>query len=230
MTLPNAIAALAASWDDVIARLAGEQRLTLADLMAEVLAGEDDIRGEAALDIMSLLSQVLPPGHPVRRAFAAEGEGGGERLAPAAVPWDAALAALRPRAAQLQILVGAGPGPGSRVDRIRQGIEAWLLSAPALDPPEVRRRGGDPQDPGLIRLDQPGAGVRFPAFQFGADGQPRPVVAIINRLLNAEDDPWGVADWWLGVSAWVGAAPADVLGQVDDQLLIEAARAVSEEV
>jgi len=34
-----------------------------------------------------------------------------------------------------------------------------------------------------------------------------------------------VADWWLGRNAWLDAIPADLIGQVDDALLVRAARA-----
>ena len=47
----------------------------------------------------------------------------------------------------------------------------------------------------------------------------------INRLLDADDDPFGVADWWLGRNAWLDAIPADLIGQVAAALLVRAARA-----
>jgi hypothetical protein len=220
MTLPRAMAALAETWADVVGRLDDEQRVVLAGLLAEVLGDDVEVRAEAALEIMRLLARVLPRDHPVRAAFAAESD----RYAGAALDWNPALRALSPHVPELRPLAGARQTPAE----IQQGAERWLLAAPALDAAEVRRRGADPQDPGLIRLSPPGAGTRLPAFQFRADGQPHPVVAAINLLLDAGEDPWGVADWWLGPNAWIGAVPADVLGRLDDQILIEAARAVFE--
>lgn len=46
------------------------------------------------------------------------------------------------------------------------------------------------------------------------------------QLLDAAEDPWGVADWWLGANAWLGAVPAQLLGRVADDVLLDAARAV----
>ncbi len=51
------------------------------------------------------------------------------------------------------------------------------------------------------------------------------MVLAVNRLLAARDDPWGVADWWLGGNAWLADVPAELLGEVDDEVLVRAARA-----
>ena len=52
------------------------------------------------------------------------------------------------------------------------------------------------------------------------------MVLAVNRLLDADEDPWGVADWWLGGNARLGAVPAQLLGRGHDDLLAAAARAV----
>ncbi len=53
----------------------------------------------------------------------------------------------------------------------------------------------------------------YPAFQFDRDrGRVDPVVAEINQLLAADDDPWGVASWWLSTNDRLGGqAPKDAL-------------------
>ncbi|MDO9108226.1 MAG: hypothetical protein Q7U89_04450 [Coriobacteriia bacterium] len=52
----------------------------------------------------------------------------------------------------------------------------------------------------------------FPAFQIDADRRcVVPVVAQVNRLLGAAQDPWGVASWWFSDNARLGGArPADL--------------------
>ncbi|MGH3278213.1 MAG: hypothetical protein ACRDNW_03655, partial [Trebonia sp.] len=95
---------------------------------------------------------------------------------------------------------------------------------------EVRLRGADPADPGLIRLDRPDGGQRWPSFQFTPGGGPVPVVRAVNTMLGADTDPLGVADWWLGVNAWLDGRPSDLIGDVPDEFLLRAARAVTEEV
>lgn len=43
----------------------------------------------------------------------------------------------------------------------------------------------------------------YPAFQFDVERREvRAVVAEINRALGAKDDPWGVASWWLSLTAF----------------------------
>jgi len=71
--------------------------------------------------------------------------------------------------------------------------------------------------------------VQLPAFQFGADGLPLPVVVGVNRFLGAADDPWGVADWWLGPDARLGEVPVRLLGTGRDADLWAAARAVGDD-
>ncbi len=51
------------------------------------------------------------------------------------------------------------------------------------------------------------------------------MVVAVNRLLDADDDPWGVADWWLGANAWLDAVPARLLGTPGEHGLLAAARA-----
>ncbi|SDI45630.1 hypothetical protein SAMN05421505_15323 [Sinosporangium album] len=106
-----------------------------------------------------------------------------------------------------------------------EAVKRSLLAAPSLDPAELR----DPDDPRLLRLDRPDGGVAVPAFQFGDDGAPIPVVLAVNELLDAARDPWGTADWWLRGNALLGGAPAALLARgVADDLLTEAARALRE--
>lgn len=107
-------------------------------------------------------------------------------------------------------------------------IEDWIVAARAYSPAHVRRTGTDPDQPGLIRIRRPDGRVALPAFQFTRAGELKPLVLRINRLLDADDDPWGAADWWLCPNVWLGATPAHVLDAVDDDVLVAAAAAVTE--
>ncbi|MBZ3901909.1 DUF3168 domain-containing protein [Streptomyces griseiscabiei] len=105
-----------------------------------------------------------------------------------------------------------------------------LLAEPALTAGELAEHfGSRPDQPDLIRLPAAGGPARLPAFQFDADGHPRPVVLTVNALLGAAADPWGVADWWLGPNPWLDAAPATLLGAGLDDQLLAAARVVGED-
>ena len=82
----------------------------------------------------------------------------------------------------------------------------------------------------VIVLADPEAGRRSPEVQFDpATGRPRDIVVRINRILLADRDPWGAADWWLGGNSWLGGAPAALLGRVPDDRLADAALALVEE-
>ncbi len=119
------------------------------------------------------------------------------------------------------------PLPGSALTAL-PSIEDWIGAAKAYSPAHVQRMGADPEQPGLIRIPRPDGRPALPAFQFTRAGEPNPVVLRINRLLGADDDPWGVADWWLCPNVWLGATPAHVLDTVDDDVLVAAAAVVTE--
>jgi hypothetical protein len=119
--------------------------------------------------------------------------------------------------------------PGSAA--VIAAAESRLLRAPALSPAEARARcGGAAPPPELIRLADPDLGERYPEFQFEpGGGAPREVVLEVNRVLLADADPWGAADWWLSANAWLDhEPPATFLGVRSDRDLLDAAVALVE--
>jgi len=216
MAVEDAIRALREHWADVLSRLDAARGHELRVLVTQI-GGEGHVR--AVTRMAELFVEELPPGHPVRRALSK-----GYLYATADTDW------LTLRA---ELLAAAGSAPAGTAephDPILDDVRARLLRAPALSEDEVRRRGADPSDPGLIRLDRPDGGRQWPSFQFAPGGGPLPVVRTINTMLGAETDPLGVADWWLAGNAWLHALPSDLIGDVPDKLLVRAARAVEEAV
>jgi hypothetical protein len=173
---------------------------------------------------VDFLVENLLPEHPVRRAVS-EGY-----LLQAADPDWAALA--------LDLRTTAGEGDEVSLFDIPSQASGWILqsiverlhSAPALTEVEVRRRGADPADPGLIRLDRADGGQQWPEFQFAPGGGPLSVVRTVNQLLGAAADPIGTADWWLSKNGWLDDKPCLLIGRVPDDLLLRAARAIRSEV
>ena len=218
MAIEHALAALQEQWDDVLSRLdvAAGGRLRA---LVENLGGAD--RDRVVTDIMDLLVENLPPEHAVRQALSE-----GYLLQPAAIDWTALASDLRVRAAGVS-LRDEDPRPSGWILR---DVAERLLGAPALTENEVRRRGADPADPGLIRLDRADGGRQWPEFQFARGGGPLPVVRVVNRLLGAAADPVGTADWWLSKNGWLDGEPYRLIGRVPDDLLVRAARAVGSEV
>jgi hypothetical protein len=110
----------------------------------------------------------------------------------------------------------------------KPSIRNWILDAPARSSAYLSSRGGDPDLPGLIRIQRPDGRVSLPAFQFTRGGEPKPVVLRVNQVLGADDDPWGAADWWLCPNVWLSGTPAHLLDELADHLLVAAAVAAVE--
>ena len=235
VALPDIIEALAEHWDEVAPHLAPGDVALIARALHRMTA-VPSADSTAAADIVQILAERLPAGHVVAELISAETRLAHPGATSGVPPSDAlrfllAVPALRAAGAGGQqddhAASGAGEQAGipARAQPDDPAADAWLLDAPALTEQQVRDRGGDPRRNDLIRLTTPAGQVVLPTFQFGRSGQPVPVVARINRLLAAAEDPWGVADWWLGANAWLDAVPAGLIGRVDDGLLLRAALA-----
>jgi hypothetical protein len=128
---------------------------------------------------------------------------------------------------------GEARGPAVFATRLRFGLpiatspKERILRAELTSAFALRDRGADPELPDLIRLHRADGSMSLPDFQFDELDRPREVVLSVNRVLDAEHDPWAVADWWLSRNVWLGDSPAKLLGSVaDDKLLAAAAVAV----
>ncbi|WP_228979620.1 hypothetical protein [Streptomyces sp. DH12] len=237
------LARAAAEWDDVEPRLDAVARARLGDALRGLREGPRP--WDAARDAVRVLAAALPEGAGARFVAPAVPDGppvpdgapggggpvvsggfpaeGGPAVpgAGAGAPYSAAYAGFRAVDLAALVLDGTrmvGPVLGPVRDR--------LLAVPALSEDAVRERGGDPSAPGLVRLRGAGGAVRLPCFQFAGGALPWPVVPEVNRLLDADGDPWAVADWWLSGNAWLAAPPAALLGTGRDGALLGAARAL----
>jgi hypothetical protein len=209
MGLRHAMRALAESWADIRARLGPDRCDALDALVTEYTAETDQaMSAEIAEEIADLLGESLPDEHPFRRALASP---------ESRFTSPADLAEWRQPVEELRLL-----SAGTRIVAL---ATARLLSAPSVSEWDLVARGQDPTDADLIRLDRPDGTAQWPAFQFRADGAPHAVVTTINRILAVTDDPWGVADWWLGRNAWLAAVPAQLIERQRDQDLIDTALA-----
>lgn len=104
-----------------------------------------------------------------------------------------------------------------------EAVEA-AAEAAVLEVPLVKMPG--PEHPrGVLVLLVQGTHMA-PSFQFDDMGRPIEAAQQINLLLEAEEDPWGVASWWLTPNAWLHAIPSDELRAGDPGRVLAAARAV----
>lgn len=68
----------------------------------------------------------------------------------------------------------------------------------------------------VIRLMVEGK-AQYPTFQFTRDSRIQKKVDRVNTLLEADEEPWAVASWWLDSSSIAGGkAPVDLLSSPED--------------
>ncbi|MEV8451279.1 hypothetical protein AB0467_01430 [Streptomyces sp. NPDC052095] len=213
MTPDDFLALLRTHWPVTLAALDGERRARLGDALSDLAAAGDRRSVERALRVLRAQLRGLPPDHPVARELS-----GTVRYAPAppAPTVDRALLAQL-----LDVFADPPPSPG---DLLRAAQER-LWRTPALDPAEIAPEAAeDPGAAGLIRLTHSGSDDRYPRFQFApGTAEPLPVVRRVNRILMADKDPWGAADWWLGGNGVLAGVPAELIGTVPDEDLTRAA-------
>ncbi|WP_318199502.1 hypothetical protein [Streptomyces sp. SCL15-4] len=212
------LAAVAAAWERLgpyLRRLGAAPGARLASALEGLRAagdeGERRCHAEAAA---RLVLGCLPPEEAGRL-----GAGDGARYSGSAR--DVTVHGFR--AADLAVLlVDGSPMVGPVLGPVRER----LLAHPVLDDADVRRRGGDPTAPDLIRLPAAGGRAVLPRFQFREGALAWRVVLEVNALLDAGRDPWGAADWWLSANTWLRTTPAALLGTARDEELVAAARSL----
>jgi hypothetical protein len=221
----RSVRAMLSSWDDLAGKLSADTLHHFFELLSKLGHAGPDGAAEIGAEIGRFLDQVLPhDGSAVRQALEADTDVRRYRGGPAAVTadWPELSSASLRHAEQHDLVAAPTPSAGE----VTFWTSRWLLGEAALSEDDVMARGLDPDDPGLLRLDRDDGAQQWPAFQFAATGAPQPLVPVINRILDADDDPWGAADWWLGHNQWLDGVPARLIGRVDDGLLVDAARAV----
>jgi hypothetical protein len=215
VALSEAVAALTSRWAELIEQVGEATRVRLYELVDELdAAPTEPARAKAMRRMLDLVDTVLPAGDAIR--VAVDDARSSPRLAGTKPEWQHELAR-----------VAALSRPGASARR-KPPVDAVLLTAPSLSPRNIRRRGGNPDQRGLIRLRRTDGSVALPRFQFTREGEPRALVLRINQLLDADTDPWGVADWWLCPNIWLAGTPVDLIDRLDDRTLVAAALAAVE--
>jgi hypothetical protein len=119
-----------------------------------------------------------------------------------------------------------------RVDEDNADLRArFLADVPCLDSARIHARAGSrSRNPSQTAsawkakrriFAVPFQGTdRFPAFQFDADGRPKPVIARILGVLPASFTPWQTAFWFVtGNGALDGRSPMDALDHRPDDVV-----------
>lgn len=225
MGINQALAALDEAWDDVRRTVDPEtfervRQLTIA-LHEAAAAGNAAARGKYAYAIAEVLSTALAPGHPFMVAL----DGEDTRYARPADQKSVAERLFAHLSDHSQPAVSVPSAETAAA--VAAKAERWLAKTPCVQLRQLRAADVERSGNVLISFGPDG---RLPRFQFDAALRPRQVVLTINAMLDASRDPWGVADWWLGRNAWLGDAPAVLLGAVEDSVLVHAAEAELGEV
>jgi hypothetical protein len=225
VTADDLLALLSRHAAEIRDSLDADRLAQLNDRLHELQNAADDTARvrRAVLDIRKLLLSYLPSGSALRDPLGRELRAA---TAPASLPDIDLLSTTR---TLLESVTWPYLPPESA--SLARAARRRLLAAPARGPERLTAEAArDPVRAGLIRLTGRDSTSSFPDFQFDpVTGEPRPVVQEINRLLLADEDPWGVADWWLAGNVWLQGTPADLIGDVPDEMLLDAARALVED-
>ncbi|MEU7476708.1 hypothetical protein AB0A63_12055 [Lentzea sp. NPDC042327] len=209
MAVQHLIYALVEDWARVNDLLGHDGRTRLRSLVDKMRGAVTPVeRAAAAHEVTKLLGDLLPHDD---RIFA----DAGVRYASSAELADLDLALVH-----LSDDVRLGGRPRSARERIL--TNEWESAA------DLRERGHNPDVAGVIKLHRDDGSASVPTFQFDAAGEPLDVVLRINLLLQAQQDPWGAADWWFSANAWLRDRPVRLLGRTPDDRLVAAAAAVVE--
>ncbi len=66
--------------------------------------------------------------------------------------------------------------------------------------------------------------ILYPAFQFGDDGQPLPIIGEVLRQFGGRLSDWQIAIWFSTPNGWLGDAKPEECLKEDPSALLEAAR------
>ncbi|GGM73748.1 hypothetical protein GCM10011609_06930 [Lentzea pudingi] len=209
VALRHIIDALVEDWDRVVDLLGPDGRTDLRALIGKLHgAATSEERTRIALALTRMLGEWLPYDDPV---FAKA---------------DLRYTSTSDENALDQVLISLSGNP-LRYGRPRNAKER-ILTHRWESAAELREQGREPDAFGVIKLHRDDGSASVPLFQFDESGAPLEVVLRVNRLLRAHDDPWGAADWWFSVNAWLEEPPFELIGRTPDDRLVAAAIALVE--
>jgi hypothetical protein len=209
VAVQHIIDALVKDWDRVTDLLGSGGRARLRGLVDALRSARNaDERAAVAHALTRLLGELLPHDDPV---FA-----------------DAGVRYSNPgQVRELDRLLVAISGDAQLYGRPRSAKER-ILTHEWESASDLRERGHAPDAFGVIKLHRDDGSASVPLFQFDESGAPLEVVLRVNWLLRAHEDPWGAADWWFSVNAWLTEPPFELIGRRPDELLVAAAVAMAE--
>lgn len=211
MALPDALLVLASHWAEAAARLSADRVATIRRNLAAAAHGAE----WHPSDLIDAISGVEAEGAQFWDALA---RSSARRTAEAPAEVMAAVMELRlaiERYERSDVEQGERPDP----QEVERAAEERVLLVP------MARLLGSQAAASLLVVPHHGERLA-PLFQFDQAGEPLGAAVEVNRILEASDDPWGVASWWLTPHASLQAIPADAVRSGRAPEVIAAARAV----
>lgn len=212
MALADALIVLAHDWGNVRERVDSDALNLARRHLAAAVHG-------AAWEPDALLSALLAhesPGHP---AWLALRESPVRRTSQVSHSVAAAAAQLRLVVERDADLVRTGESGSLDPDVVEADAEQRIWAAPAVPVEELTRR------PHNLLVVEGEHGMYAPMFQLDEQLELLPAAGEVNAILGTQDDPWGVASWWLTPHAALGAIPADELRTGAEDRVLAAATA-----
>lgn len=103
---------------------------------------------------------------------------------------------------------------------------AELASSRASNPSALASRWR--KERRIFGVEAEGA-IRYPGFQFDANGRPRPLVGKVMETFDDQLSPWELALWFTSANGWLGGIrPVDVLDSDPDTVLNAAGQLAGE--
>jgi hypothetical protein len=199
-----------------VAELSPSEQRQLSKAHPEISRGESALVISAPRSVLSAIEQVAERISWERAQS--------ERILEALVDDDAAHVLNQPRVLQLHRQAELRADFLRRFETLTSAGVAALGGSSARNSSALANRW---KKEGKIFAVGVGRADRFPAFQFGDDGKPLPVVAEVIEAFDGESG-WTVALWLAAPSGWLnGLAPVDVL-RTDPAGVAEAARRSAE--
>lgn len=192
VAVEDALAAVAADWDDIFPTLSIRELLLIAN-------PPRSLAGDMPEFVFNVLAQHLDPKH---RAWALLQKGGADDRRSSSEAMvrivSSAQAALSDPDIEGEVATDALLEVAAR-GMASQGYAAFGLDAEL--------------PPGVVAIELNGRRVA-PAFQFETldDYVLHPTFARASERLDSERDPLGTLSWWMSPNSWLGTTPAALLG------------------
>jgi len=208
MAIKQALQIIDQSWTEI------EPRLTVRELSTLAAIEYSPMRtGDLSETVFSLLAPALPVEHPAWPALRSSGT----RFVPAQQESSLGEVIRRCIARARAALANPSIADDAAADFLVESMTSRVIRAGVVTEQEFS---------GTVPLTIEYQDQRlYPRFQFTGTAAltVHQIVGQVNEMLGGDEDPLGAVGWWLAQNAWLGMAPAQLLGTGRDAEIQHAA-------